>query len=174
MRIAITGPESSGKTTLTSLLARHFDIPFVQEYARIYLETKGTEYALGDIVNIAIGQLALAEAIESANPEPRAILLDTWLLELRIWSQYRFGVIPDVLDDMYRKHPPDFYVLCMPDIPWEPDPLRENPHDRDLLFQMYLADIERSMIPFVIVSGGAHEREQMAIRALQSLPTEKK
>ena len=31
----------------------------------------------------------------------------------------------------------DIYFLCKPDIPWEEDPLRENPNKRDFLFDKF-------------------------------------
>lgn len=158
-RIVITGPESSGKSALAKALSTAFDAPCVPEYARTYLAAKGTEYELSDIVNIAIGQLALAEALEQQpGTTGRLMIIDTWMLELRVWADYRFGVVPNVLEDMYREHLPDFYVLCKPDIPWEPDPLRENPHDRDHLYDLYLSAIIESGIRYVVASGTGPER----------------
>ena len=161
-RIIITGPESSGKTTLAQKLALEFDTLFVPEYARIYLASKGTEYELTDIVNIGIGQLALAESLASTMTEKPFVFIDTWILELRIWAKYRFGVVPDVLEEMYHEHPPDFYVLCSPDLAWQPDPLRENPQDRDVLFEIYQNTIIESNVPHFVISGTGERRDRRA------------
>ena len=40
MKIAITGPECVGKTTLSLALAKHYDTHVVSEYARTYLANK--------------------------------------------------------------------------------------------------------------------------------------
>ena len=46
-RIAITGPESTGKSTLTKALAIHFNTLWVEEFARTYLNNLGRSYEIG-------------------------------------------------------------------------------------------------------------------------------
>ena len=58
-RIVITGPESSGKTTLAMSLATTFETAWVPEFARNYLEVLDSPYTLEDLVKIAIGQVSL-------------------------------------------------------------------------------------------------------------------
>jgi len=60
-RIAITGPESTGKTWLAKNLAAYFHTVYVPEYAVEYLLEHGPAYTLKDIENIAKGQLELEE-----------------------------------------------------------------------------------------------------------------
>ena len=38
LKIIVTGPESSGKTTLCKSLSKHFKIPYSEEFARKYLD----------------------------------------------------------------------------------------------------------------------------------------
>lgn len=167
LRIVITGPESSGKTTLARMLAESFDIPYVPEYARIYLEAHGPSYTLADLLHIAQGQLALADSVASNTTHAPALVIDTWMLELVIWAQYRFGHIPEEISSAYQSYPPDLYVLCAPDLPWEPDPLRENPMDRHILYLSYRNAIAQSRTPFIIVSGTGPERETEALEVLR-------
>ena len=58
-KIAITGPESTGKSTLAEKLARHFNIGFIPEYSRTYLENFEGQYTENDVVEIAKGQYNL-------------------------------------------------------------------------------------------------------------------
>ena len=41
LKIIVTGPESSGKTTLCKALSKHYKLPFTKEYARKYLADMG-------------------------------------------------------------------------------------------------------------------------------------
>ena len=53
MRIAILGPESSGKSTLAKALASELKIDFTDEYARTYLNNINREYHQNDLLEIA-------------------------------------------------------------------------------------------------------------------------
>jgi nicotinamide riboside kinase len=48
-KIALTGPESSGKSTLARQLATYFDAPVVPEYARLFLSLLGRPYVEADL-----------------------------------------------------------------------------------------------------------------------------
>ena len=56
-KIVVLGPESTGKSTLCSQLAAHYHTTWVPEYAREFLEKKGTQYTCDDLLLIAKGQL---------------------------------------------------------------------------------------------------------------------
>ena len=61
----------------------------------------------------------------------------------------------------------DYYLLCAPDIPWEPDPLRENGgHMREKLFHLYMQVLETHKLRYEIISGPGEERLSKAIFAL--------
>ena len=169
LRIVLTGPESSGKTSLAQFLARTFDTGWVPEFARTYLTHTGGVYDADDLVKIAIGQVSLVHAIGNALREKPCVFLDTWLYEIRIWSEYRFRKIPPLLDFLIRDNMPDAFLLCAPDLPWVEDPLRENPDDRDLLFRAYREAIEGSGVPFFIVSGDGQVRQDQAIYAVRKV-----
>ena len=59
MLICVTGPECSGKTTLTNYLASALQISSVDEFARDYLSETDGDYAIEDLDAIAQGQLGL-------------------------------------------------------------------------------------------------------------------
>lgn len=164
IKIAIVGPESSGKTTLAQDLVETLDYTLVREYARDYFAQKGSpEYQLQDIVNIAKGQLALENA--SASP----IVCDTTLLVCKIWAEVRFNHCPSWIRKHYSSQHYTHHFLTTPDIPWEPDPLRENPHDRDWLFSLYQNDLEKTQSAYTIISGSQEERLRTALATLSSI-----
>ncbi len=166
LRIVLTGPESTGKTTLARSLAEHFQTLYVPEYAREYLEGLDRPYRLEDLETIARTQRARQE--EAARRARHFLFCDTDLLVIKIWAEYRFGTCPPWVERQLRAAPPNLYLLCSPDLPWEPDPLRENPHDRPELFQRYLRELSRMNAPFEIIQGQGAERLAQAIRSVEA------
>ncbi len=150
-RVAITGPESTGKTKLTAWLADSYQTVWVPEYARQYLEKNGPEYTLDDVVSIARGQLAQENATaEKANT---ILFCDTDILVTKIWCEVVFGTCPQWIEQQFLSHSYNLYLLCYPDLPWEPDPLRENPDNRMELFTLYQKTLKENNLPFKIVKG---------------------
>jgi NadR type nicotinamide-nucleotide adenylyltransferase len=164
----MTGPESSGKTTLVIHLAAHFETIWVPEYARTYLEDRNGKYQLADLEEIARSELALYLSMVE-HSEGGVIFLDTWMLELEIWARLRFNEVPEIIREIREQFPPDLYLLCQPDIPWEADPLRENPHDRDQLFVQYQKAIADSGIPHARISGTRQQRLAFAVDAVENI-----
>lgn len=166
-RIAIVGPESSGKTTLAGMLVRHLGAAHVDEAARDYLSSLGRPYVEVDLLRIAHAQAAAEDAMASASPH--LLLCDTDLITIRIWSEEKYGRChPWILGQSEKRHY-DLWLLCRPDIPWAPDPLRENPNDRDRLFDVYEGLLRRLAKPFRIIEGSAQERLRGALEAIAGL-----
>jgi len=134
LKTIITGPESSGKTTLCKALSKHFNLPFSKEYAREYLDKLNSHYTQNDFLKIAKGQLKAENGMQ---------LLDTDLITLKIWSQYKYGSCDNWILTQIEKQKSEkrFYLLCKPDIPWEADPQRESPNNREKLFEIYKKEI---------------------------------
>ena len=86
--IVITGPESSGKTTLATQLSAHWTCPCVAEVARSYLKDK-ISYQQSDLLEIAKQQQDNESAILSKRPG--RIVCDTDLLVIMIWSEVKYG-----------------------------------------------------------------------------------
>ena len=146
LKIIVTGPESSGKTTLCKALSKHFNLPFSKEYAREYLDALNRDYNQEDLLKIAKRQL---------KSEQKMQLLDTDLITIKIWSKYKYGSCDKwILDEIEKqKSETRFYLLCKPDIPWESDLQRENPNDREDLFEIYKKEIESLGHDYFIVEG---------------------
>ena len=150
--IVVTGPESAGKTTLAKLLGEEFNLPVVPEVAREYL--KSTAYTPSDVLNIAALQ---------CEAEHSGAICDTDLQVISIWWAERFGPVPQRLVHMRARLPSRYYLLCQPDLPWQPDPLRENPDDRDRLFELYKQDLIDWRQNFAEISGEGQVRVDQAV-----------
>ena len=167
LKVAVLGPESTGKTSLVKFLADRYQTVFVPEYAREYLNDIYRDYEYSDLLEIAKGQLALEETIEvKANG---ILFCDTDLTVIKIWSDYKYGRCDSWIIDRMNQNKYDLYLLCNTDIPWTPDPLREHPDSRNELFEMYQAELNARQLPYTIISGVGDQRKQLAIEAVEQL-----
>ncbi len=168
LKVALTGPESSGKTTLTLALAKHFDVPPLLEYSRAFLDKLTRPYVEEDLVPIAKGQLAQEMEVEKGDAP--LYFCDTSLLVMRVWGLYKFGRSDDQIKEMLLAHPADLYLLCRPDIAWAPDPLREHAsiEDREALFRLYKQNLDEFQLPYGIVEGKGAARFTSALAHMQA------
>ena len=162
-KIAILGPESTGKSTLAAALAHHFNTLWVPEFARVYLEGLNRPYDYADVLQCARGQRAWEEQQLCKTSGP--IFFDTEMINLHIWLKEKFGNSPDwILENIRNRY--DFYLLTEPDLPFVADPLRENPDRRSYFFEIYQQEILKFNIPFAIVNGHGKNRLLCALEYL--------
>ena len=149
MRIGIIGAESTGKTTLAKELAEKYHGTYVPEYAREYVERKGTtEVTYDELCEIARYQ------IEELEKQPEGLyIFDTELIITKVWFDYSFGHWPEWLDEAIKDYPMDVYIILYPDIPWVPDKARSNGSDaiRLELFERYKKEVEALGIEYYLV-----------------------
>lgn len=160
LRVAITGPESTGKSTLSEQLARHYDTVWVPEFARTYVGNLNRGYTLADIEAIARGQLALEQ--EARQQAKRILFSDTDLLVIKIWSEHAFGHCPAWITEKLKQQNYNLCILMGVDLPWEPDPQREHPHLRQFFYDWYKRELQALSVPFVEVYGHQKARQELA------------
>ena len=166
LKIIISGPESSGKTYLAENLSKYYKIDYTNEYARDYLNNLDKKYNKEDLLNIAKIQFKN----EKENSKKNSISLhDTDLLTIKIWSDFKYNNSHKWILDKIQEQKKEnrFYLICSPDIKWTYDPLRENPNDRDELFEIYKKEILKLEHPFYIICG--NNRVNQAKKKIDSL-----
>lgn len=165
-KIAITGPESTGKSTLAEKLAHHYKTDFVPEYSRTYLENFEGKYTEDDVVEIAKGQHKLI--LEEEKKSSEILIADTEIIVCKIWIEYVFKHSNEIVEEILKQQDFDLYLLCDIDLPWVYDPLRENPNieERKELFEIYRNTLKQMNVPFEIVSGD-EERFNNAINIIE-------
>ncbi|PRY16281.1 NadR type nicotinamide-nucleotide adenylyltransferase [Pontibacter ummariensis] len=167
LKVAITGPESTGKSTLSVQLARHYQTVWVPEYARSYVGNLDKPYTLADIKAIARGQLALEQ--EAQQGAKKLLFADTDMLVLKIWSEHAFGQCPAWIQEKLAQQEYNLYLLMGVDLPWEPDPQREHPHLRQFFYDWYKRELEALGVPFVEVQGQQQDRFNVARQHVDAL-----
>lgn len=164
-KIAIVGPESTGKSTITQQLAKHYKTLWVPEYARYYCAALTDPCTLQDEINMFHGQLALEESI-LAIAEKELIFCDTTFITVKIWSDEVFGETPKMVLDALPNYTYDLYLLMDIDLPWQEDPLRDFPHKREHFMQIWHQELLNLNANYVLISG-QEERLKNAIEAVQ-------
>lgn len=172
-KIVVIGPESTGKSTLCSLLAAHFKTLWCEEYAREYLLENGTNYTAGDLLKIAKGQIELEnvytnELLKSSVKQP-ILFVDTDMYVMKVWSEYVFGECDFFILNQIIERKYDLYLLCNIDLPWVKDELREYPDEKPRLelFETYKDLLINQNVPWALVSGNYNERLENAIKAVE-------
>ena len=170
MILVLTGPECSGKSSLAAQLHAHLDWPLLPELARAYLDGRHAQsgiyrYRPSDLLNLASMQRQ-AEALRCNKDDA---ILDTDLLTLIVWWQEKFGPVPRQLSSQWQCQATRRYLLCKPDMPWQPDPQRENPSDRDRLYAHYEAELSNRGCKYSICEGNEQARLAQALTAIKSV-----
>lgn len=160
-KIAVVGPESTGKSTISAQLADHYQTVWVPEYSREYCSKLSGPCSWEDEINMFKGQLALEEKLlPKAN---KLLICDTTFITVKIWSDHVFGKAPEeVLSELPRRHY-DLYLLMDIDLPWEDDPLRNFPNLREYFMTIWIKELQALNAKYSVISGTYDVRKKNAI-----------
>ncbi len=172
IKVVLFGPESTGKTTLSEQLARHYNTVWVPEYAREYLQDKWNNERKTcepkDLLPIARGQMHLENTLTKKAGD--LLICDTDLLETKVYSEaYYVGHCDPQLEKYALKNTYDLYLLTYIDIPWEKDDLRDKPDEREKMFQYFKDTLEKYQKNFIILKGDKATRLKLAIEQIDKL-----
>lgn len=167
IKIAVIGPESTGKSTLSEQLARHYGTVWVPEYARYYCAYLKKEAVLQDEINMFYGQIALEDSLIPLAKD--LLICDVTILNIKVYCEEFFGECPDFVAEEIKRRRYDLYLLTDIDMPWEDDPLRGLQHRRPYFFELYKKELEALGAVYRVVSGLGDKRLQCAIDIIDSL-----
>ena len=165
-KIAIVGPESTGKSTMSAYLANHYQTVWVPEFARGYCEKLTEPPTWQDEINMFYGQVALEKEMQ---PQANGLLIcDTTFITVKIWSDQMFGRSPQEVLDALPKYPYDLYLLLNIDLPWEDDPLRDFPDMREHFMAIWYKELDALNANYKVISGTGTERYESAVRVIDA------
>ncbi len=172
VKVVLFGPESTGKTTLSQQLARHYNTVWAPEYAREYLQDKWNNYRktceASDLIPIAEGQMKLENDL--AKKADKVLICDTDLLETKVYSQeYYGGFVDEKLDNAAKENQYDLYLLTYIDTPWEADDLRDRPNQRLEMFKAFEKALKDHNKNYIILKGDKKTRLQKAVKAIDKI-----
>lgn len=166
LKIAIVGPESTGKSTMAQHLAKALDSSYVPEYARYYCKNLHNQYSLQDETNMFYGQIALEEAIIS-QVKNNILICDTTIMTVKIWCDHLFQHTPSIVLEEIKKRNYDFYLLMNIDLPWENDPLRDFPQQRKHFMDIWEQELNNVNANYEVISGLGTQRLNNGLKATQ-------
>ncbi len=171
VRVCVTGPESTGKTTLARQLAEYAGTEWVPEASRTYAERKERALHASDVTPIACEHVALAElgAMRARAHGAPLLLLDTDLLSTVVYARHYYGVVPSWIARAERARRAELYLLCDVDVPWVPDGVRDRPADRQAMFALFRRALQRRRAMTVVIRGEWPLRWELARDAVASL-----
>lgn len=172
LKVVLFGPESTGKTTLSIHLARHYNSVWVPEYAREYLQNKWNNERKTcepiDLLPIAEGQIKLENKL--AKKTDTILICDTDLLETKVYSEaYYLGYCDPLLEKFALENTYNLYFLTYIDTPWEADDLRDKPEEREAMFKIFENALIENKRPYVLLKGSKKERLETAIKHIDNL-----
>ncbi len=166
VKIAIIGPESTGKSTISEQLAAHYATNWVTEYARAYCSKLTEPCTLQDELNMFKGQILVEDA--ALAQKPALLFCDTTILNVKIWCEHVFEECPAQVVEEIKRRPYDLYLLMDIDMPWQYDPLREFPDLRDHFLAIFKLELQQLKANYVVISGIGDARLQAAITTIDS------
>ena len=172
VKIVLFGPESTGKTTLSIQLAKHYNTVWVQEYARPYLQKVWNQERRTcqqkDILPIAFGQIALENRL--AKRADKVLICDTDLLETKVYSSaYYGGFVDPILEKAATENTYNLYLLTYIDTPWEADDLRDRPEQRLEMFEAFQKALDEHDSPYLLLKGDKESRLKKAVEAIDAI-----
>lgn len=164
--VVLTGPENSGKTTLAQALAERLGAPWVPEGARRFVETNPTPLSAETVEPIAKLAMALDDAARA--DAPAVLVHDTDLVSTVVYARQHYGHCPPWIAGEARARRADLYLLCLPDLPWEADGVRDRPTQRAELLAMFREELRAMNADVVEIAGLGEARLAAALSALAS------
>lgn len=148
-------------------LAELYEGVYIPEFAREYVEKLPHHYTYDDVEVIA--RMQVEQYRSTLKSTGKFFVFDTWLIITKVWFNWVFKKTPGWLDQQIRECPIDLFLLCLPDLPWQPDSIRENGGENRLkLLNLYREELHYYGFRFVEIGGVGEQRIQSALQALNN------
>lgn len=165
-KVVLLGTESTGKTTLATQLAAHFQASLVLEAGRDLI-ADSTSFSVADLYDVAVEH---ARRIEQAQTGPSAlVIIDTdihiTLSYARLMFEQELPVPPGVL----ALNRADLYLYLAADVPFMQDGGRLPAADRLRLDVSHRQTLRHYGISVEEISGTWTQRFQLAVQLVEAL-----
>jgi nicotinamide riboside kinase len=172
IRVALIGPECTGKTSLAEDLAHHYGVPWSPEYARAFVDAHPRDVEYADVAAIGRGQLdAETFAIERAMAQgARLVIHDTDLVSTLVYSQHYYSDCPAWIAPQAHSRLAQLYLLHDIDVPWVEEGFQRAAPDRRIeLLALFQDTLARMGAETQRIAGSWSERREQAVAAIDGL-----
>ena len=165
-RIYFLGPESTGKSTTSKLLADKFDVNWVPEYGRFLYEEKNGELEFMDFCEIVIKQRDIENKLTNNSQKP-FILCDTDVITTKVFCELYYPEEFHKLDEFFDFHIKKqlennchFFIMYPDIIEAVQDGTRKfiNYQARMKHYDMIVKELTKWDIPCTVLTGGHEHR----------------
>jgi nicotinamide riboside kinase len=166
-RVVLIGPESTGKTSIAAALSAEFGAPWTPEAAREFAAWSSIPLSADTVEPIA--RLSMAFENGARRNAPTLLIRDTDLLSTVVYARHYYGDVAPWIIEEARARLGDLYLLCLPDLPWISDGIRDRPWSRGQLLEDFRGVLAEFGATVSEVSGTGPARTDMARRAVRAL-----
>jgi len=166
-RVVLIGPESTGKTSIAAALSGEFGAPWTPEAAREFAAWSSIPLSIDTVEPIA--RLSMAFENGARRNAPTLLIRDTDLLSTVVYARHYYGEVAPWITEEARTRLADLYLLCLPDLPWISDGVRDRPWARSQLLEDFRAVLVEFSATVVEISGTGPARVDLAKRAVAKL-----
>jgi HTH-type transcriptional regulator, transcriptional repressor of NAD biosynthesis genes len=164
-KVVILGTESTGKTTLTGMLAKHFNCGAVLEAGRDLVEDSN-DFSMQDLYHIASEH---ASRIAIATKDHAMLIIDTDIHITISYGQFAFGEEPVIDPAIFRRNKAALYLYLDNDVPYEQDGTRLSEEARNLLDSSHRNTLAKYGVKYTLIRGNWEERFRQAVKAIESI-----
>jgi HTH-type transcriptional repressor of NAD biosynthesis genes len=165
-KVCFLGGESTGKSTLSALLADEYGEPLVDEFGRSLWEQKSGDLAPEDLITICQTQTRNEDIAQQK--ADKHIFCDTSPLTTLCYSEALFNSRPALLE-AFAERPYHHIFLCEPDFPLQQDGTRKEEDFRLWQHNWYLQQLSLRKLPFTRLTGSIEERITQVRSTIESL-----
>lgn len=170
-RICILGAESTGTTTLAEDLAKNYQTVWVQEFGRMYSESKlklhSQTWRTEEFVFIAEMQNRMED--ELAKVCNKILICDTDSFATTLWHERYMGFVSSAVDALSVGRDYSLYILTGDEISFVQDGTRDGEYIRHAMHKRFEEELARRGKKYITVRGSREERMRAAIAACDEI-----
>jgi HTH-type transcriptional regulator, transcriptional repressor of NAD biosynthesis genes len=166
IKVVILGTESTGKTTLTEKLSKHFNCSLVLEAAREII-ANSNNFNFDDLHLVASEHSKrIDKTILADSP---LVIIDTDIHTTKSYSRFTFEKELEISADIYNSNKANIYLYLNNDVEYLQDGTRLSEAERNLLDLSHRQVLTDHNIDIIEVKGDWDERFEKAVEQINKL-----